>query len=80
MVNGQLPFGDLQEECTLFFAEFWRREYKNGAHSIAMVYDAFPARSAWYADLFYSMACRGAKKLKIDVYKGWKSHILDSMM
>lgn len=37
MVNEQLPFGDLQEECTLFFAEFWRREYRNGAHSIAMV-------------------------------------------
>lgn len=80
MVNGQLPFGDLQEECTLFFAEFWRREYKNGAHSIAMVYEALHSSRDCYADLFYSMACCGAKKLKIEVYQGWKSNMLDSML
>lgn len=80
MVNGQLPFGDLQEECTLFFAEFWRREYKNGAHSIAMVYEALHSSRDCYADLFYSMACRGAKKLRIEVYQGWKSNMLDSML
>lgn len=80
MVNGQLPFGDLQEECTLFFAEFWRREYKNGAHSKAMVYDALHSSRDCNADLFYSMACGGAEKLKIEVYQGGKTNMLDSML
>lgn len=80
MVNEQLPFGDLQEECTLFFAEFWRREYRNGAHSIAMVYYALRSCKGGNEDWFYKMACRGARKLNIEVYQGGKTNMLDSML
>lgn len=80
IVNGRLPFGDLQEECVLFFAEYWKREYKNGAHSISMVYDALQSSVSYLSDWFYSSACRGAKRLKIETYHGNKSNMLDSMM
>lgn len=34
------PFIALRKECTLFFAEYWRRLYVDGKHSKQMVYDA----------------------------------------
>lgn len=80
IVSGRLPFWDLQEECTLFFAEYWRREYKSGYHSKAMVYNALQSSRSSYVDLFYSMACSGAKKLRIELYQGDITNTLDSML
>lgn len=74
--TGRMPFGDCAEECALFFAEYWRREYKNGAHSKLMVYRALESSRIHNEGrlnlLFYDTAIRGAKALGIKFYQGDK--------
>ena len=80
--NCDNPFICRTRECTLFYAEYWRREYYDGAHSKQVVYDAL--ESPYYnpdnCENFYQAAKRGAKRLKIELYadEGRTQH-LDSM-
>ena len=66
VINMDNPFITLRKECTLFFAEYWRRLYVDGKHSKQMVYDALePSRhSVDYCEEFYEAACRGVNKTK----------------
>lgn len=75
-------FINLQRECALFYAEYWRREYKVGSHSKALVYSAL--RSSVYsrelASMFYDAASKGAKKLGIEIYEGKHIETFDSLL
>lgn len=81
---GQYPFGSVPRECALFFAEYWRREYTIGSHSITMVYKALHAqptlRNCDFETLFYDAARKGAKRLGIEIYHGAKADLLNSML
>lgn len=76
------PFFNLAKECTLFFAEYWRREYKDGAHSKQMVFDALETGSLSYEliDYFYNAAVQGARELNIEQYWGGRSDPLNDML
>ena len=76
------PFLKLAKECTLFFAEYWRREYKDGAHSKQMVFDALGTGSLSYelVDYFYDAAVMGARELNIEQYWGGRSDPLNDML
>ena len=41
-IPGKMPFMGLARECTLLYAEYWRREYTEGAHSKQMVFNSLP--------------------------------------
>lgn len=75
-------FSGLHREASLFFAEYWRREYNTGSHSIQMVFDGLrqTETNEWVQDCFYKAACRGARALGIERYKGWNSQILNDML
>lgn len=76
------PFISFHKECTLFFAEYWRRMYVDGKHSKQMVYDALePSRhSVDYCEEFYEAACRGSKLLRIEKYNGGRADPLNDML
>lgn len=69
-------------ECTLFFAEYWRRLYVSGAHSIQMVYDALNStnHNVNRPEEFYNAACHGAKMLNIERYDGGRADHLNDML
>lgn len=71
-------------ECALFYAEYWRREYFDGAHSKRAVYDVLGTQDSWSqkerkAEALYEAAKVGALKLKIQIYKNESTQFLDSM-
>jgi hypothetical protein len=76
------PFKLYRKECALFFAEYWRREYKDGKHSKQMVYDALEStrRSVNFCSDFYYQAIKGAKVLGIEQYDGGRADPLNSML
>lgn len=78
------PFLNYRRECTLFFAEYWRREFvkKPGGHSKQMVYDALNStrKSVNQSEDFYYQATKGAKCLGIELYEGHKQDVLNSML
>lgn len=76
------PFKKFRKESVLFFAEYWRREYKNGKHSTKMVYDALEStmKSEDFSEDFYKQAIEGAKFLGIELYAGGRIDYLDSML
>lgn len=76
------PFITLRKECTLFFAEYWRRLYVEGKHSKQMVYDALEStrHNVNLCDEFYEAARRGAKLLKIEKYDGGRADPLNDML
>ena len=76
------PFITLRKECTLFFAEYWRRLYVDGKHSKQMVYDALEStrHNVNLCDEFYEAARRGAKLLKIEKYDGGRADPLNDML
>ena len=76
------PFITLRKECTLFFAEYWRRLYVEGKHSKQMVYDALEStrHNVSLCDEFYEAARRGAKLLKIEKYDGGRADPLNDML
>lgn len=76
------PFITLRKECTLFFAEYWRRLYVDGKHSKQMVYDALEStrHNVSLCDEFYEAARRGAKLLKIEKYDGGRADPLNDML
>lgn len=75
-------FSGLHREAALFFAEYWRREYNTGSHSIQMVFDGLRQTESneWVQEYFYKAACKGARTLGIERYKGWNSQILNDML
>ncbi len=76
------PFDAVCTECTLFFAEFWRRLYKEGCHSVGMVYNAIEANEC-NEDLktqLYASAKKGAERIKIERYNGRMEQILEDML
>ena len=74
------PFILVCREVALYFAEFWRREYYDGSHSKQLVYDSLEATGRIdYSDEFYDAACRGAKFLHIELYKGGTNNRTDFM-
>lgn len=74
-------FCDVKREATLFFAEYWRREYKECVHSKKMVFSAISDSSdERVINAFYEAALDGAKLLKIEKYSGKKEQYLDSML
>lgn len=76
------PFITLRKECTLFFAEYWRRLYVDGKHSKQMVYDALEStrHNVNFCDKFYEAARQGAKLLKIEKYDGGRADPLNDML
>lgn len=76
------PFITLRKECTLFFAEYWRRLYVDGKHSKQMVYDALEStrHNVNLCDEFYEAARRGAELLKIEKYDGGRADPLNDML
>lgn len=75
------PFKGMSKECTLFFAEYWRRHYAGGAHKKQMVYDALEATpNGELSKMFYEAACEGAKLLKIEKYDGGRTDPLDDIL
>lgn len=64
-------FGSLGKECVLFAAEYWRREYRQGPHSVQMILEALgiadPER--WHNE--YSEAARsGLQELNLELLEG----------
>lgn len=61
-----LGFNGLERECTLYFAEWWRREYAGGYATVQEV-----CRSVFGNDIeqetFYSAVRVGANKLKVQI-------------
>lgn len=78
----EMPFKGVCREATLFFAEYWRRLYNDGAHSKQMVYDALQSsgQTSCNCDKFYEAALQGAEILKIKRYKGGNSQPLNDIL
>lgn len=75
------PFDCVCREAALFFAEYWRRRYDDGAHSKEMVYrDLGSGSTSSRCEEFYKAAKIGAKNLKIERYQGRKRRYLDEML
>lgn len=71
-----------EKEATLFFAEYWRRQYVDGPHSIQMVFEALGdvIVSDFWTKAFYEAACNGAKQLGIEQYQGGRADPLNDML
>ena len=82
VINLENPFNSVCKECTLFFAEYWRRLYDKGTHSAQMVYDALEStrKSVNLCDEFYEAARSGANKLNIEKYDGGRAAHLEDML
>lgn len=70
------------KECTLMIAEYWRREYKDGAHSKEIVFKAIDPnlQDDTVIEEFYQAAKRGARALHIEIFKAKNEHYFDSML
>lgn len=83
IINVEDPFNLYKKDATLFYAEYWRRIYKDGPHSKKKVYDALNStcrqRNNYYRE-FYEAAVKGARSLGIEQYDGAVSQILDDML
>ena len=86
---GRMPFMSVTRECVLLYAEYWRREYKEGSHSKQMVFDALPdalpnlAVAGERIDMceqLYQAARKGAKRLGIEILSFGNTHYLESML
>lgn len=82
IINLENPFKSYSRECTLFFAEYWRRIYTNGSHSISNVYESIkPKRNTpELVDAFYEAAKEGAESLGIEKYEGGKAEHINDML
>lgn len=80
--NRRNIFNDVCTECTLFFAEFWRRSYEEGSHSVSMVYNAIGANknNQDLQDQLFDSAQRGARSIDIERYDGHRGQILEDML
>lgn len=76
------PFTRLKKEAALFFAEYWRREYKDGPHSKQMVYEGLNTVTYNHEliDFLYSAAVEGAEALNIEQYMGGRADPLNDML
>ena len=80
--NCRNRFITICKECTLYIAEYWRREYVVGPHKwdlIIKTIDPNPSNSV--IKEFAEAAKRGANSLKLDIYQSEKGlEILDSLL
>ena len=75
------PFINVSLEAVLFFAEYWRREYNEGAHSKEMVFAAISDKQdKRLINAFYEAAKKGAAMLGIEKYVGGREDNLNSML
>lgn len=88
-ILGKMPFMGLARECTLLYAEYWRREYTEGTHSKQMVFKSLPDANPYLnirgerldmCELLYQAARNGAKKLGIEILSFEKAHYVESML
>ena len=88
-ILGKMPFMGLARECTLLYAEYWRREYTEGAHSKQMVFNSLPDANPYLnirgerldmCELLYQAARNGAKKLGIEILSFENTHYVESML
>lgn len=63
-----LGFKGLERECTLYFAEWWRREYTGGHAKIQEVCESVFDNDI-EQDAFYAAAIAGAKRLSVQIVK-----------
>ncbi|GEM_PF-1742557 len=63
-----LGFKGLERECTLYFAEWWRREYAGGYAKIQEVCESVFDNDI-EQDAFYAAAIAGAKRLSVQIVK-----------
>lgn len=74
-------FDNVKKEAALFFAEYWRREYNEGKHSVEMVFSAISqSPDNQVLDNFYDAAKDGAEALHIEKYSGGIEQNLNSML
>lgn len=74
-------FTTIPREVTLFFAEYWRREYRDGVHSKEMVFSAISTiQDSRLIDNFYDAAKKGARMLGIEICGCKRKEYLDSML
>lgn len=86
---GRMPFMSVTRECALLYAEYWRREYSEGAHSKQMVFDSLPdafpdlviaGERVDMCEQLYQAARKGAKKLGIEILSFENTHYVESML
>ena len=75
-------FITVRKECVLYIAEFWRREYHEGPHSVQMILDSLGIYvTLELRDEFYESAQRGLKALDLELFEGnGGRRYLDSML
>lgn len=86
---GRMPFLGMTRECALLYAEYWRREYSEGAHSKQMVFDCLPdalptaliaGERVDLCELLYQAARKGARSLGIEILSFENTHYVESML
>ena len=80
-LNCSKPFMASTKECTLFYAEYWRREYSGEGHSKKEAFKklGLPDHYDNYCNDFHEAAIKGAKQLHIEIYDEKRNEWLDSM-
>ena len=71
-------FYQVTRECALFFAEYWKREYAGGPHTIQMVSKALGIENNLIE--FYNAAKWGAESLALELYRDNITRYLDSLL
>ena len=84
-VNMKYPdwFRQYPRECLLFFAEYWKRYFNGGKHSVRDVLRCLSeGLDQDYEKAFYRAARNGASLLKIEIYEGEgdRRRTLDSIL
>ncbi|MDD3064438.1 MAG: hypothetical protein PHX50_16730, partial [Massilibacteroides sp.] len=76
-------------ECTLLYAEYWRREYSEGSHSKQMVFNCLPDANPYLlitgdkvdmCEQLYLAARKGAKNLGIEILSFENTHYVESLL
>ena len=86
---GRMPFMSVTRECTLLYAEYWRREYSEGSHSKQMVFNCLPDANPYLlitgdkvdmCEQLYLAARKGAKNLGIEILSFENTHYVESLL
>lgn len=72
-------FKDCEEECALFYAESWRREYSGGAISKEMV-ASFAEIYSWRADDLFNRAKTALESLKVPIIQLSTNHYFRTLL
>jgi len=76
------PFFTVCKEATLFFAEYWHREYAGGNRTKEMVFKALGTRknNPELVQRLYEAAMKGCKFMEVENYDDGKTNQLDNML